>query len=89
MTDPLGNDAVHTESSLGGPCTTWETELDQYQGSHTGGTLLAKSATVYSYVSGYHSQPATNVVPATVTKTNVITGESLKSQRPTTRVLAA
>jgi RHS repeat-associated protein len=57
VTDPLGNNAVHTITALGeellsggGPsCTLYETKTQYYQGSQSGGTLLKTLATDYQY----------------------------------------
>lgn len=49
VTDPMGNDAVHTITGLGGSCSYYDTEVDYYQGSHTSGTLLKKVLTTYQY----------------------------------------
>jgi RHS repeat-associated protein len=49
VTDPLGNDAVHTLTGLGNTCSFYETQLQQYQGSHTTGTLLKTVNTTYSH----------------------------------------
>ncbi len=54
-TDPLGNDTVHTETSLGG-CSIYETESDRYSGSHTSGSLLQTTITSYKYSSGGGAQ---------------------------------
>ncbi len=78
-TDPLGNDTVHTETSLGG-CSIYETELDRYSGSHTSGTLVQKTTTSYSYGSGGGAQYGfgnveINVVPNAITTTDVLSGK--------------
>jgi YD repeat-containing protein len=49
VTDPLGNDTVHTTTHLGGTCSIYETQTQYYQGSHTGGTLLKTVNTDYQY----------------------------------------
>ncbi len=49
VTDPLGNDTVHTITHLGGTCSLYETQTQYYQGSHTGGTLLKTVNTDYQY----------------------------------------
>src|ERR1700733_10943964 len=77
ITDPLGNDSVHTLTALGGGSgytnTLYETQAQYYQGSHTTGTLLKTVSTGYSY---YRFSPCTpdvlceialNVVPTSVT----------------------
>jgi len=77
VTDPALNDSVHTETSLAGACSVYETELDQYSGSHTG-TPLKKVTTAYNYT--YNSNlpdggVAFDVVPATITTTDVLSGK--------------
>lgn len=82
-TDPLGNDTVHTNTGLGGTCSQYETEMDQYAGSHSGGTLMRKTVTSYNYNSGSYGaglgSVAINVVPATVTTTDMLAGTSGKT----------
>jgi len=72
VTDPNQNDAVHTEGNLlGGSCSVYETELDQYSGSHTAGTLLKKTVTTYNHATDpRNSLLQINVVPLTITTTN-------------------
>lgn len=71
VTDPLGNDTVHTFTNLGS-CAPYETETQYYEGSYTSGTLLETVNTTYSYSTG-NSSPntwtfgATNVVPTSIT----------------------
>jgi YD repeat-containing protein len=50
VTDPSQNDVVHTLTTPGksSGCSLYETELDEYSGSHTGGTLLRKTVTNYA-----------------------------------------
>jgi RHS repeat-associated protein len=85
VTDPLGNDAVHSETAVAScNCSLYETELDQYSGSHTNGTLLKKTATLYTgnafnFLNGsyspYNFPLAGNVVPTSVTYTDVPSGK--------------
>src|SRR5215471_18802230 len=55
VTDPLGNDTVHTITGLGASllgglsCSLYETQTQYYQGSHTSGTLLKTVNTDYQY----------------------------------------
>jgi len=49
VTDPAGNDTVHTFTGLGGTCSQYETQTQFYQGSHTGGTLLKTVKTDYQF----------------------------------------
>src|SRR5262249_40541972 len=85
-TDPLGNDSVHTETSLGGSasinsCSYYETELDEYQNSQTSGTLLKKTVTTYHYDTNPFGTPFNgtqtmiNVIPTNVTITDVPSGK--------------
>jgi hypothetical protein len=69
VTDPNQNDAVHTEGNLlGGSCSAYETELDQYLGSHTAGTLLKKTVTTYNHATDpRNSLLQINVAPLTIT----------------------
>jgi RHS repeat-associated protein len=48
VTDPLGNDVMHTFGAGGGG-VVYETQTQYYQGSHTSGTLLKTVNTTYSY----------------------------------------
>ncbi len=48
VTDPAGNDTVHTFGL--GACFLYETQTQHYQGSHTSGTLLQTLTTQYSYI---------------------------------------
>jgi len=73
VTDPIGNDTVHTFGL--GACFLYETQTQYYQGSHTSGTLLKTTSTQYSYIldtSGLEFGPADtmlNVFPQTETTT--------------------
>src|SRR6266849_4168349 len=78
VTDPAGNDTVHTFTGLGGTCSLYETQTQFYQGSHTGGTLLKTVNTDYSFtpnpwdpqlisLSGEPPDSVTNVLPIRVT----------------------
>jgi RHS repeat-associated protein len=85
VTDPLSNDAVHSETAQAGcNCSLYETELDEYSGSHTSGTLLKKTVTAYSGMSlsfpnsaysPYNLPLAANVVPTSITYTNSKSGK--------------
>jgi RHS repeat-associated protein len=50
VSDPLGDDTVHTITGLGGTCSLYETGVQSFQGSRNGGTLLKTVATDYQYV---------------------------------------
>jgi RHS repeat-associated protein len=76
VTDPLGNDAVHTAAAVGS-CSFYDAEVDQYQGSHSGGTLLRKTVTTYNHASDGSTALPINVVPLTITTTT--TGTSLSA----------
>lgn len=90
VTDPFGNDAVHTLTPMKptgqATCSLYETELDEYSGSHSSGTLLRKTSTSYSS-SGILSPPpngpsiALNVVPLSITVTDVTSGKSSKTTK--------
>ena len=74
VTDPNLNDSVHT---LTGGCSAYETELDQYNGTHTGGTLLKKTVTTYNSVADpFQSGVQINVVPLTITTTDMLSGKT-------------
>ncbi len=80
-TDPLGNDTVHSQTALGSTCSLYETETDQYVGSHTSGTELQTTATNYSFssnslISYEYGNVALNVVPTTITTTDWVPGTS-------------
>ena len=76
---PYNNDAVHTLSAIGGStsCSLYETELDQYSGSHTNGTLLKKTVTAYQ-VSGLYGSLAVSVAPTSIITTDVPANKSSK-----------
>jgi RHS repeat-associated protein len=81
VSDPAGNDTVHTITGLGGTCSLYETQTQYYQGSQTGGTLLKTVNTDYQYtINPYDSvvigggqqadaTSVTNVFPIRVTTT--------------------
>jgi len=79
VTDPASNDAVHSQTALGGSCSLYETDLKQYSGSHTSGTLLREVATSYNYTFGGANYPygnvAMNVVPTTITTTDELSDQ--------------
>ena len=76
-TDPLGNDTVHTETPLGPTCSLYETETDRYAGSHASGTKLQTTTTTYNYTAGAGlGYPSYNVVPSTITTTDVLSGKT-------------
>jgi YD repeat-containing protein len=92
VTDPLGNDTVHVMTALGPQvcANIYETEKDIYAGSSTSGALLEKTVTTYhsdpdpyilansqEYNSlGGISGLAMNVVPQSVTATDVPSGKT-------------
>lgn len=72
VTDPLGNDTVHTYTSFGGTsnCYAFETETQSYQGSQASGTLLKTIQTDYNLINGgnpVYSSPG--VLPIRMTTT--------------------
>jgi len=77
VTDPSGNDTVHTivDPTTGqAGCTLVDTQVQYYQGSHTTGTLLKTVATQYSFAPNTLTTPgsgatAINIVPHQVTVT--------------------
>jgi RHS repeat-associated protein len=84
VTDPLGNDTVHTETGLGNTCSFYETSKVQYQGAQSLGNVVQSVATTYTYSpnsQGYYSQLAPysvfNVLP-TSTTTTVSNGKQSK-----------
>jgi RHS repeat-associated protein len=90
VTDPNGNDAVHTLTGLPTSqpksCSLYETELDEYSGSHANPAgLLRKKVTNYSAGWGGsflpYGQLAINVVPISITLTDVLSGKSSQVTR--------
>lgn len=71
VTDPAGNDTVHTITDLGF-CTPYETLTQYYQGSSSGGTLLKTIQTDYTATANGYGQYYgmwSNVFPIRVTTT--------------------
>ncbi|HWZ99247.1 MAG TPA: RHS repeat-associated core domain-containing protein [Candidatus Dormibacteraeota bacterium] len=71
VTDPDGNDTVHTVTDLGG-CALYETQTQWYQGSQFSGTLLKTVKTDYTssqnpYFQYIFPAPQVNVHPIRVT----------------------
>ncbi len=50
VTDPAGNDTVHTFTALDGACAFFETATLSYQGTKDTGTLLKRVDTTYQYL---------------------------------------
>jgi len=83
VTDPLGNDTVHTITDLGTvEANLYETELDKWAGSHSGGTLLQTTKTTYNsapdpYACGISTSPGCvmDVMPQLVKTTDVPSGK--------------
>jgi YD repeat-containing protein len=73
VTDPLGNQTVHTFTALGGGCSNYETQTQWYQGGQSGGTLLKTVSTTYGrYLTtqaGDGTLVAINVEPTVITTT--------------------
>jgi RHS repeat-associated protein len=71
VTDPLGDDVVHTFTLFGNPaCTAFETKTQSYQGSSSSGTLLKTVQTDYNnFASGNDVFNAPGVAPIRVTTT--------------------
>jgi RHS repeat-associated protein len=73
ITDPLGNDSLHTITGLGGTCSLYETQAQYYQGSSSSGTLLKTVVTDYNYAPNPDSTSpislAMNIAPIHVTTT--------------------
>jgi RHS repeat-associated protein len=65
VTDPLGNDTVHTFSDLNNSCSFYEVKTDVYQGSQSGGKLLKTVSTDYSWAINTNF-PNTSLSPAPV-----------------------
>jgi RHS repeat-associated protein len=49
VTDPVGNDSVHSMAAFGGEDCKYEVQAKSYEGSHTSGTLLKTITTDYSW----------------------------------------
>jgi YD repeat-containing protein len=73
MTDPLGNDSVHTFTSLSGAngCDYYENITQEYEGSRNSGTLLKRVDTTYSsaFVAASDGAFLGNVVPTSIQTT--------------------
>jgi RHS repeat-associated protein len=73
ITDPMGNDTLHTITALAGSCSYYETQTQYYQGSSSSGTLLKTVATTYNYAHNPDSLSPIllemNVVPTSITTT--------------------
>jgi RHS repeat-associated protein len=76
VTDPVGNQEVHTMTGLNGSCRYYETTAQKYQGTSSSGTLLQTVATNYSFnqdpytvTEPVYSSSVVNVVPTTITTT--------------------
>jgi len=74
ITDPLGNNEVHTLTALascGAPGTKYDTQVQYYQGSVAPANLLKTVSTTYNYAANpYDVSPScgvVNVVPLTMT----------------------
>lgn len=75
VTDPAGNDTVHTFTTLNSSCSYYDAQVDYYKGSHTAANpvLLKTVQTAYSWtVNGFDqygdgANTAANVVPISVT----------------------
>lgn len=70
VTDPLGNDAVHTFANFNNSCSLYETRTDFYQGSQSSGALLKSVSTDFSWAintdfpnTTQSPAPVINVVP--------------------------
>ena len=77
------NDTVHTITTpvSGASCSFYDTQVQYYQGSHNGGTLLKTATTQYAGIANPLAQPgsmtAANVIP---TQTTVTTGDGHTSK---------
>jgi RHS repeat-associated protein len=77
------NDTVHTITTpvSGASCSFYDTQVQYYQGSHNGGTLLKTATTQYAGIANPLAQPgsmtAANVTP---TQTTVTTGDGHTSK---------
>jgi RHS repeat-associated protein len=76
------NDTVHTIATpvAGASCSFYDTQVQYYQGSHNGGTLLKTAATQYTGIANplvVGSMTAANVVP---TQTTVTTSDGHTSK---------
>ncbi len=70
VTSPDGNDTVHTITNpVAQTCSLFDIQVQHYQGSHTGGTLLETAATQYAGTTSVFALAATNVVPTQITRT--------------------
>ena len=89
VTDPAGNDTVHTFSPTGsGTRTNYETLTQVYQGSHTGSGLLRTNTICYN--TNFSNCPTANG-PHVITQKDIFTalpGKSQQSQSEITYDLA-
>ena len=69
VTDPDGNDTVHTFTGLNNSCSFYETKTQYFQGSYKSGQLLKTVDTYYRWI----ANPLDNVIPGNTlpTVTNV------------------
>jgi RHS repeat-associated protein len=68
VTDPAGNDTVHTATGLSGSCSAYETQADYYKGTGGTRTLLKTVQTAYSST----SNPYDEYGDGTATRANVV-----------------
>jgi RHS repeat-associated protein len=85
VTDPLGNDVVHTFGYPGGgQCQEYESQTQYYQGSHTSGTLLKTVNTTYSGASSANVlNGLIDVVPTTIQTVWPSNGQSTPTAQTT------
>jgi RHS repeat-associated protein len=87
VTDPDGNDTVHTFTGLNASCSLYETQTQYYQGPHQAGVLLKTVKTDYRWMAnpfdslnGTQTTPTvTNVFPIRVT-TTLANGKTTKTE---------
>ncbi len=79
VTDPLRNNTVYTNSSFG-PCASYTTAVNYYQGAVQAANLLKTVSTIYSYTAspfgGTGPQTYMNIVPTQITTTWAANGKT-------------
>jgi RHS repeat-associated protein len=83
VTDPAGNDVVHTFAAQGTPCNLFETSTTEYQGSQSANQVLRTVTTLYSSTmigTGSNTLPG-NIFATDVTTTVFPSGKVKKVHR--------
>jgi RHS repeat-associated protein len=70
VTDPAGNDVIHTFAAQGTPCNLFETSTTEYQGSQSANQVLRTATTLYSSTM---IGTGSNTLPGNIFATDVTT----------------